>query len=160
MFYICADALPVFLQECYIFMRETVYDAYHRSSYILSNAIAGLPSLLFLSITFVATTFFVVSLASNFFFFLIIFSSSVHQFTLLMDDRHDHDAAGLCDALEDLDNHEGKDGVEPEGGLIKEEDDGVMDDVDADGDAARSPLLTPLLPLLPMMVFATQRRSS
>ncbi|KAL1819299.1 hypothetical protein ACET3Z_014168 [Daucus carota] len=31
-FYTCADALPVFLQERYIFMRETAYNAYRRSS--------------------------------------------------------------------------------------------------------------------------------
>ncbi|KAJ0979407.1 hypothetical protein J5N97_014881 [Dioscorea zingiberensis] len=79
MFYTCADALPVFLQERYIFMRETAYNAYRRSSYVLSNAIVGLPSLLLLSIAFAATTFFAVGLAGGasgfFFFFLIIFAS-------------------------------------------------------------------------------------
>ncbi|KAG2323179.1 hypothetical protein Bca52824_016392 [Brassica carinata] len=39
MFYTCADALPVFLQERYIFMRETAYNAYRRSSYVLSHAV-------------------------------------------------------------------------------------------------------------------------
>ncbi|KAH7677966.1 P-loop containing nucleoside triphosphate hydrolase protein [Dioscorea alata] len=79
MFYTCADALPVFLQERYIFMRETAYNAYRRSSYVLSNAIVGVPSLLLLSIAFAATTFFAVGLAGGasgfFFFFLIIFAS-------------------------------------------------------------------------------------
>ncbi|KAK8961580.1 ABC transporter G family member 20 [Platanthera guangdongensis] len=44
MFYTCADALPVFLQERYIFMRETAFNAYRRSSYVLSNTIVGLPA--------------------------------------------------------------------------------------------------------------------
>nr|XP_010920754.1 LOW QUALITY PROTEIN: ABC transporter G family member 6-like [Elaeis guineensis] len=79
MFYTCADALPVFLQERYIFMRETAYNAYRRSSYVLSNAIVGFPSLVVLSIAFALTTFFAVGLAGGasgfFFFFLIILAS-------------------------------------------------------------------------------------
>ncbi|TYI30398.1 hypothetical protein ES332_A05G384500v1 [Gossypium tomentosum] len=39
-YYTCADALPVFLQERYIFMRETAYNAYRRLSYVISNALA------------------------------------------------------------------------------------------------------------------------
>ncbi|KAJ6799220.1 ATPase [Iris pallida] len=79
MFYTCADALPVFLQERYIFMRETAYNAYRRSSYVLSNTIVGFPPLVFLSISFAATTFFAVGLAGGaqgfFFFFLIVLAS-------------------------------------------------------------------------------------
>ncbi|KAG1371630.1 ABC transporter G family member 6-like [Cocos nucifera] len=79
MFYTCADALPVFLQERYIFVRETAYNAYRRSSYVLSNAIVGFPPLIVLSIAFALTTFFAVGLAGGatgfFFFFLIILAS-------------------------------------------------------------------------------------
>ncbi|XP_008777932.3 ABC transporter G family member 6 [Phoenix dactylifera] len=79
MYYTCADALPVFLQERYIFMRETAYNAYRRSSYVLSNAVVGFPSLVLLSAAFAATTFFAVGLAGGFsgfaFFFLIILAS-------------------------------------------------------------------------------------
>ncbi|PKU70630.1 ABC transporter G family member 6 [Dendrobium catenatum] len=79
MFYTCADALPVFLQERYIFMRETAYNAYRRSSYVLSNAIVSLPSLVLLSAAFAATTFFAVGLAGGtsgfIFFFLIVLAS-------------------------------------------------------------------------------------
>ncbi|KAJ6842888.1 ATPase [Iris pallida] len=79
MFYTCADALPVFLQERYIFMRETAYNAYRRSSYVLSNAIVSFPPLVFLSISFAATTFFAVGLAGGaqgfLFFFLIVLAS-------------------------------------------------------------------------------------
>ncbi|CAI9768357.1 unnamed protein product [Fraxinus pennsylvanica] len=78
-FYTCADALPVFLQERYIFMRETAYNAYRRSSYVLSHSLVALPSLLFLSLTFSVTTFWAVGLdggSSGFlFYFLIIFAS-------------------------------------------------------------------------------------
>ncbi|XP_047086446.1 ABC transporter G family member 5-like [Lolium rigidum] len=49
MFYTSADALPVFLIERYIFLRETAHNAYRRSSYTLSNAIVAFPPLVFLS---------------------------------------------------------------------------------------------------------------
>ncbi|KAJ8759907.1 hypothetical protein K2173_010008 [Erythroxylum novogranatense] len=78
-FYTCADALPVFLQERYIFMRETAYNAYRRSSYVLSHALVSLPSLVFLSFSFAATTFWAVGLDSGFggfmFYFIIILAS-------------------------------------------------------------------------------------
>ncbi|KAJ4971438.1 hypothetical protein NE237_004537 [Protea cynaroides] len=78
-FYTCADALPVFLQERYIFMRETAYNAYRRSSYVLSHSIVVIPSLIFLSLAFAATTFWAVGLAGGvkgfFFFFAIILAS-------------------------------------------------------------------------------------
>ncbi|KAL8539052.1 hypothetical protein ACS0TY_000880 [Phlomoides rotata] len=75
-FYTCADALPVFLQERYIFMRETAYNAYRRSSYVLSHSLVSLPSLLFLSLAFAAITFWAVGLDGSFlFYFLIIFAS-------------------------------------------------------------------------------------
>ncbi|EXB23438.1 ABC transporter G family member 2 [Morus notabilis] len=71
-FYTCAEAIPVFLQERYIFMRETAYNAYRRSSYVLAHSLISIPSLVFLSLTFAATTFWAVGLAgglSGFFFF-------------------------------------------------------------------------------------------
>ncbi|XWS56503.1 hypothetical protein CRYUN_Cryun09bG0090700 [Craigia yunnanensis] len=78
-FYTCADALPVFLQERYIFMRETAYNAYRRLSYVISNALVALPGLLFLSLAFAATTFWAVGLDGEFsgflFYFLIMFAS-------------------------------------------------------------------------------------
>ncbi|KAH6802943.1 ABC-2 type transporter family protein [Perilla frutescens var. frutescens] len=75
-FYTCADALPVFLQERYIFMRETAYNAYRRSSYVLSHALVAIPALLFLSLAFSAITFWAVGLDGSFiFYFLIILAS-------------------------------------------------------------------------------------
>lgn len=78
-FYTCAEAIPVFLQERYIFMRETAYNAYRRSSYVLAHSIISIPALVVLSLTFAAVTFFAVGLAGGFsgfiFFFFIILAS-------------------------------------------------------------------------------------
>ncbi|KAF5475973.1 hypothetical protein F2P56_007724 [Juglans regia] len=76
-FYTCAEAIPVFLQERYIFMRETAYNAYRRSSYVLAHSLISIPSLILLSLTFAATTFWAVGLAGGlngffFFFFTIL----------------------------------------------------------------------------------------
>ncbi|XVE96794.1 hypothetical protein REPUB_Repub02eG0253900 [Reevesia pubescens] len=78
-FYTCAEAIPVFLQERYIFMRETAYNTYRRSSYVLAHSLISIPSLVILSISFAAITFWAVGLAGGlsgfFFFFLTIFAS-------------------------------------------------------------------------------------
>ncbi|CAA7389551.1 unnamed protein product [Spirodela intermedia] len=75
-FFACIEALPVFLYDRCVFMRETAYNAYRRSSYVLSNSVASVPSLLLLSAVFAATTFFAVGLVGGlsgfFFYFLII----------------------------------------------------------------------------------------
>ncbi|KAI3816094.1 hypothetical protein L1987_15783 [Smallanthus sonchifolius] len=77
-FYTCADALPVFLQERYIFMRETAYNAYRRSSYVLSHSLVAIPLLIFLSLAFAAITFWAVGLAggvSGFVFYFVTLAS-------------------------------------------------------------------------------------
>ncbi|CAI9302823.1 unnamed protein product [Lactuca saligna] len=78
-FYTCADALPVFLQERYIFLRETAYNAYRRSSYVLSHSLVAIPALVFLSFAFSAITFWAVGLDGGFsgfvFYFFIILAS-------------------------------------------------------------------------------------
>ncbi|KAH7843606.1 hypothetical protein Vadar_018713 [Vaccinium darrowii] len=78
-FYTCAEAIPVFLMERYIFMRETAYNAYRRSSYVLSHALSSIPSILLLSLTFTAITYYSVGLANGFhgflFFFLMVTAS-------------------------------------------------------------------------------------
>ncbi|XP_049408532.1 ABC transporter G family member 20-like [Solanum stenotomum] len=78
-FYTCAEAIPVFLQERYIFMRETAHNAYRRSSYVVSHAIISLPSILVLSIAFAVTTYWSVGLAggvSGFLYFLLFLLAS------------------------------------------------------------------------------------
>ncbi|KAK8593336.1 hypothetical protein V6N13_043069 [Hibiscus sabdariffa] len=78
-FYTCTNALPEFLQERYIFMRETAYNTYRRSSYVISNALLTIPSLTILSLVFAATTFWAVGLDGGLheflFFFLIMLAS-------------------------------------------------------------------------------------
>ncbi|KAB2630745.1 ABC transporter G family member 20-like [Pyrus ussuriensis x Pyrus communis] len=79
-FYTCAEAIPVFLQERYIFMRETAYNAYRRSSYVLAHSIISIPSLAFLSIVFAATTFWAVGLAGGLHGFLFFFFTTFAAF--------------------------------------------------------------------------------
>ncbi|ESQ44945.1 hypothetical protein EUTSA_v10010176mg [Eutrema salsugineum] len=79
MFYSCADGLPAFIQERYIFLRETAHNAYRRSSYVISHSLVTLPHLFALSIGFAATTFWFVGLnggvAGFIYYLLIIFAS-------------------------------------------------------------------------------------
>lgn len=79
-FYTCAEAIPVFLLERYIFMRETAYNAYRRSSYVLSHAIISIPSLLILSLAFAATTYWAVGLAGGASGFLFFFTFVLASF--------------------------------------------------------------------------------
>ncbi|XP_050210680.1 ABC transporter G family member 6-like [Mercurialis annua] len=78
-FFNCAGYLPSFLQERYIFMRETAYNAYRRSSYVISHALVFLPSLVTLSFFFSTLTFWAVGLDGGFsgfmFYFFIMFAS-------------------------------------------------------------------------------------
>ncbi|GJM94419.1 hypothetical protein PR202_ga11060 [Eleusine coracana subsp. coracana] len=79
MFYVCADALPVFVQERHIYLRETAHNAYRKISYVLANAVVAFPPLVLLSLAFAATTFFAVGLAgggSSFAFFVGIVLAS------------------------------------------------------------------------------------
>ncbi|VVB05734.1 unnamed protein product [Arabis nemorensis] len=79
MFFVCADNIPVFIQERYIFLRETTHNAYRTSSYVISHSLVALPQLLALSVAFSATTFWTVGLngglESFFYYCLIIYAS-------------------------------------------------------------------------------------
>ncbi|CAH9133371.1 unnamed protein product [Cuscuta epithymum] len=78
-FYTCADTIPVFIQERYIFLRETSHNSYRRLSYCLSHALISLPMLLFYSFIFAASTFWSVGLgggASGFLFYYAIILAS------------------------------------------------------------------------------------
>ncbi|MBA0842939.1 hypothetical protein Goarm_000171 [Gossypium armourianum] len=78
-FYACTDTLPVLLHERYIFMRETAYNSYKRSSYVISNALVVLPGLIILSFAFTTITFWAIGLNGGFsgflYYLLIIFAS-------------------------------------------------------------------------------------
>ncbi|KAI5659907.1 hypothetical protein M9H77_28700 [Catharanthus roseus] len=64
-FFVCTDGIPGFLQERNIFLRETSFNSYRKSSYCLSHALVWIPSLFFLSITFSSITFWGTNTASN-----------------------------------------------------------------------------------------------
>ncbi|KAK2647650.1 hypothetical protein Ddye_015139 [Dipteronia dyeriana] len=75
----CLVEIPMFLQEQYIFIRETSYNAYRHSSYVIAQSLISIPSLIILSLAFALTTFWSVGLAGGFsgffFFFITIFAS-------------------------------------------------------------------------------------
>ncbi|KAL5714235.1 ABC transporter G member 20 [Ranunculus cassubicifolius] len=78
-FFTCAEALPTSLHERYIFMRETRYNTYRRSSYVVAYALVALPALVLLSLVFAVITFWPVGLSGGisgflFYFFTILAS--------------------------------------------------------------------------------------
>eukprot|EP01018_Ginkgo_biloba_P029591 Gb_19188 [translate_table: standard] len=69
------EALPIFLQERQILMRETSRGAYRVSSYVISNTLVFLPFLLIVAILFAVPVYWLVGLSSTwnaFLFFLFI----------------------------------------------------------------------------------------
>ncbi|TYH34302.1 hypothetical protein ES332_D13G119200v1 [Gossypium tomentosum] len=78
-FFNCITEVPTFIQERYIFMRETAYNAYRRSSYVLARSLTHIPLLFNLSVTLSLITFWTVGLASGvpgfLFFFVTILAS-------------------------------------------------------------------------------------
>ncbi|RZC82462.1 hypothetical protein C5167_045249 [Papaver somniferum] len=76
----CVDALPIILQERCILTRETAYNAYRHSSYVLSYTIADVPSLMIMSAAFTVTTFWAVGLAGGFPGFFFFFLTNLTSF--------------------------------------------------------------------------------
>ncbi|CAH8307631.1 unnamed protein product [Eruca vesicaria subsp. sativa] len=78
-FYLCLDNVPVFIQERYIFLRETTRNAYRTSSYVISHSLVSLPQLIAPSLVFSSITFWTVGLRGGFegfvFYCLIIYAS-------------------------------------------------------------------------------------
>ncbi|KAK2647644.1 hypothetical protein Ddye_015133 [Dipteronia dyeriana] len=76
---ICLEEAPTFLQEKYIFIRETSYNSYRRASYVLTHTLVSIPFLIILALVLSTTTFWSVGLAGGlpgfFFFFITIFAS-------------------------------------------------------------------------------------
>ncbi|KAL5743100.1 hypothetical protein ACOSP7_029832 [Xanthoceras sorbifolium] len=77
--FINTSEIPAFLQERYIFIRETAYNAYRHSSYVLAHSLVSIPYLIILSLAYCATTFWAVGLHGGlsgfFFYFTIIFAT-------------------------------------------------------------------------------------
>ncbi|BFI30920.1 ATP-binding cassette, subfamily G (WHITE), member 2 [Marchantia polymorpha subsp. ruderalis] len=74
-YYACADALPVFIMERNIFMRETAHNAYRKSSYVLAHALIYIPVLGTMALAFSISVWWAVGLAggsAGFGFFVLI----------------------------------------------------------------------------------------
>lgn len=77
-FFSSNDAVPTFIQERFIFMRETAHNAYRASSYVVSSLIVYLPFFAVQGLTFAMITQFWLGLNSNvIFFWLILYASLI-----------------------------------------------------------------------------------
>ncbi|XP_004301244.1 PREDICTED: ABC transporter G family member 17-like [Fragaria vesca subsp. vesca] len=76
-FFSSNDAVPTFIQERFIFIRETSHNAYRASSYVISSLIVYLPFFAVQALTFAAITKFMLHLNSSLFNFWIILYASL-----------------------------------------------------------------------------------
>ncbi|KAK8512242.1 hypothetical protein V6N13_097095 [Hibiscus sabdariffa] len=78
-FFTCSTEAPEFIQERFIFIRETAYNAYRRSSYVLARSLISIPALIVLSLSFSLIAFPAIGLAGGIsgfiFFFLTVFGT-------------------------------------------------------------------------------------
>ncbi|KAK6231511.1 hypothetical protein QUC31_011202 [Theobroma cacao] len=79
-FFNCITEVPTFIQERYIFMRETAYNAYRRSSYVLARSLIHIPLLFILSLFFSIITFWAVGLTGGVSGFLFFFFTTLASF--------------------------------------------------------------------------------
>ncbi|KAL0535529.1 hypothetical protein IC582_029861 [Cucumis melo] len=77
-FFSSNDAVPTFIQERFIFIRETSHNAYRASSYVISSLIVYLPFFAIQGFTFAVITQFWLHLKSNlFYFWMTLFASLI-----------------------------------------------------------------------------------
>ncbi|KAK4280676.1 hypothetical protein QN277_012268 [Acacia crassicarpa] len=77
-FFSSNDAVPSFILERFIFIRETSHNAYRASSYVISSLIVYLPFFAIQGLTFAAITKVLLHLKSSFFgFWMILFASLI-----------------------------------------------------------------------------------
>ncbi|KAL4384445.1 hypothetical protein GQ457_15G001020 [Hibiscus cannabinus] len=77
-FFSSNDAVPTFIQERFIFIRETSHNAYRASSYVISSLIVYLPFFAIQGFTFAAITKFWLHLNSSLLkFWIILFASLI-----------------------------------------------------------------------------------
>ncbi|KAF5469194.1 hypothetical protein F2P56_013286 [Juglans regia] len=76
-FFSSNDAVPTFIQERFIFIRETSHNAYRASSYVISSLIVYLPFFAIQGFTFAAITKAILHLESNLMNFWIILYASL-----------------------------------------------------------------------------------
>nr|XP_043614274.1 ABC transporter G family member STR2-like [Erigeron canadensis] len=71
-FFSSNDAVPAFIQERFIFVRETSHNAYRASSYTIAGLITYLPFLLLQAAVYAGLTWFALKLEGPFMYFLIV----------------------------------------------------------------------------------------
>ncbi|XVF09432.1 hypothetical protein REPUB_Repub07fG0092200 [Reevesia pubescens] len=77
-FFSSNDAVPTFIQERFIFIRETSHNAYRASSYVISSLIVYLPFFAIQGITFAVITKYWLQLTSSLFnFWMILYASLI-----------------------------------------------------------------------------------
>ncbi|XP_047940080.1 ABC transporter G family member STR-like [Salvia hispanica] len=77
-FFSSNDAVPTFIQERFIFIRETSHNAYRASSYVISSLIVYLPFFAIQGFTFAAITKYILRLHGNIIsFWLILYASLI-----------------------------------------------------------------------------------
>ncbi|XP_062119407.1 ABC transporter G family member STR-like [Humulus lupulus] len=76
-FFSSNDAVPTFILERFIFIRETSHNAYRASSYVISSLIVYLPFFAVQGFTFAAITTFILKLRASILYFWIILYASL-----------------------------------------------------------------------------------
>lgn len=76
-FFSSNDAVPTFIQERFIFIRETSHNAYRASSYVIYSLIVYLPFFAIQGFTFAAITHFILKLNSSLIYFWVILFASL-----------------------------------------------------------------------------------
>ncbi|KAL5815444.1 hypothetical protein ACOSQ3_026225 [Xanthoceras sorbifolium] len=76
-FFSSNDAVPTFIQERFIFIRETSHNAYRASSYVISSLIVYLPFFAVQGFTFAVITRYLLKLNSSLFNFWMILNASL-----------------------------------------------------------------------------------
>ncbi|URD97111.1 ABC-2 type transporter [Musa troglodytarum] len=76
-FFSSNDAVPAFIQERYIFVRETSHNAYRASSYTIAGLVTYLPFLLLQAATYAGIVWFALRLHGDFHYFLIMLYASL-----------------------------------------------------------------------------------
>ncbi|KAG1361545.1 ABC transporter G family member 17 [Cocos nucifera] len=71
-FFSSNDAVPAFIQERFIFIRETSHNAYRASSYTIAGLVTYLPFLLVQAATYAIIVWFALSLHGSFHYFLLV----------------------------------------------------------------------------------------
>ncbi|EAZ03077.1 hypothetical protein OsI_25222 [Oryza sativa Indica Group] len=77
LFFSSNDAVPAFIQERFIFIRETSHNAYRASAYVVAGVVTYLPFLLLQSAAYAAIVWFALRLHGQFLYFLVMVYASL-----------------------------------------------------------------------------------